>query len=260
MKTSFTLRLKSADRQLCNSVAQATISLIDEIEQALSKYREGGEVWQINQMKAGETLFLNDFCYECLQLGLEAYVETEGLFDITLGRQIEHTKSSAQGPAPEATGQLMIDPDRPAIHCIEPGREIDLGGIGKGFALDQAGKLVLELGIESAILSAGASTQLAVGKDAWEIQLQGEEQTKAVSIKNQALSASGTAIQGSHIVSPNQDSAEYASNRVWVIDETAAMADAYSTAALLMNPEQLQILKTKVGGVFQNTDDGILPI
>ncbi len=55
-------------------------------------------------------------------------------------------------------GRLTIHPDIAAVTCDEPGREIDLGGIGKGFALDQLRQILLDWGAEGGLLTAGASS------------------------------------------------------------------------------------------------------
>jgi thiamine biosynthesis lipoprotein len=148
-------------------------------------------------------------------------------------------------------------PNRPAIHCQEPGREIDLGGVGKGFALDRVKELVLDWEIESGILSAGASTHLAFGSPEWKIGLTGKTGTKDISLKNQALSASGTGIQNEHILSPTGDQKAYGHPRVWVIHESAAWADIWSTAAMLMTREELAEQAAELGGLYiQNPETG----
>ncbi|HBM85457.1 MAG TPA: hypothetical protein DD423_01470 [Opitutae bacterium] len=257
MKTTFTLHLRNDDPQLARQVAHACIALIDEIEAKLSRYVCGSDVWQINHMQTGETRFLSEDCYACLRIALDAHVQTGGRFDITLGRQIEHRKNHTAGPAPQLCGQLMVDPDRPAIHCIEAGREIDLGGIGKGFALDRMQALAQDWGIQSGLFAAGASTQLAFGPQRWDIQLRGDHATRTLSLHNQALSASGIGIQGSHIVSPDDGrSPHYTYPRIWLQEPTAALADAWSTAAMLMTPDELQHLPDPQRALFIETQDG----
>lgn len=243
MKTTFTLRLKTDDATFAKDVAQDCFRLLDDIEAQLSRYVEGSDIWKINQMQADETLFLGDTAYACLRIALDAYVETGGLFDITLGRQIEHRKNKQEGPPPEISGQLMVDPDRPAVHCIESGRELDLGGIGKGFALDQLLKRIQDWGkIDAALLSAGASSQLAYGPSPWKIRLSGDHDDCIIELNNQALSASGTGIQGNHIVSSRTVDISYTYPRIWVVDSNAASAEIWSTAALLMTKDELNML------------------
>lgn len=254
MKTTFAFHIVCDDAQLATDVAHTAITRIDEIENTLSRYIEGSDVWQINQMQAGETRFLSECCYDCLRLALDAYQQTGGLFDITLGQQIEHQKNDTEGPLPALRGQLMVDPDKPAIHCTEAGREIDLGGIGKGYALDQLQKMMLEWGIESALLAAGGSTQLAFGPSAWDIELCGDHHRQTIKLKDQALSASGTGIQGSHIVSPRQETSNYQYTRIWCIHNDATYADAWSTAMMLMDQTEIGALATDGAPIYVETE------
>lgn len=240
MRTTFSIRIPDAEQKLASEARRDAFALLDSIEESLSRYIVGSDIWQINHMEGGASLFVTETCYDCLQLALQAYLDTDGLFDITVGKRIEHKKTEAEGPPPELCGQLMVDPDRPAVHCTEPGREIDLGGIGKGYALDRMAALLKEWDIESALVSAGASTHLAFGPKPWEIELSAGDAKKTVLLKDRALSASGTDIQGAHIISPKATSAaELQHRRVWVIGKTAAAADAWSTAAMLTRPEAI---------------------
>lgn len=257
MKTIFKLRLQHEDKQKAQHAARVAIELIDEIENKLNRYMECSDVWQINHMEAGQTLFLSDLCYDCLSLSLEAYGKTMGFFDVTLGRQIEHQKRNKEGEPPKPRGQLAMVPGRPAIHCQEAGREIDLGGVGKGFALDRVRALLRDWGIESGILSSGASSHLAFGRGEWAIGLRGNSETKDISLKNQALSASGTGIQNEHIISPDGNQVTYRHPRVWVVHESAAWADIWSTAAMLLHGEELKDHAHQLAGLYvENLKNG----
>jgi len=247
MKTTFTLRLVHSQVDQARDAANQAFALIDEIENTLSRYIPESDVSQINCMQSGQSLFISETCYECMRIALKIYTDTDGLFDITLGRQIEHQKNKLEGMVPALEGQLMVDPDRPAIHCVEAGREIDLGGIGKGYALDRIAPLLRDLGIKSGLASAGTSTQLAFGESAWKIELTGSTDMPIVELQDQALSVSGIEIQGSHIVSPRQtEFAHYTHPRVRVVHEEAACADAWSTACLLMTENELETAKDRI--------------
>jgi thiamine biosynthesis lipoprotein len=258
MKTTFILRILSDDAKLAHDVAHAAITLLDEIESTLSRYIEGSDVFRINHMQAGQTLFISETCYDCIRLAAEAHEQTGGLFDITLGKLIEHQKNEVAGDAPQLTGKLSIDPDRPMITCETAGREIDLGGIGKGYALDQLKLLLEDWGIESALLCAGASTQLAFGSKTWPIELSGDHNQQSIELHNQALSASGVGIQGSHIVSPLERSeAAYTFKRAWILQPSAAMADAWSTALMLVDAEQLRTFEAPQDALYFEAPTGI---
>lgn len=241
MNTTFSLRLGGMDEADARGIARVCFDLVDVLEAHLSRFVEGSDVSRINQMAAGETLYLSESCHQCLLLALDACVLTGGLFDITLGTRIEHRKSGAAAPSPPLAGKLSIHPDIAAITCEEPGREIDLGGIGKGFALDQLKQLLVDWGVEDCLLTAGASSLLAFGPQKWPVDLTGDEDSMRIDLGNQSLSASGTGIQGCHIIHPWGVGAMPASpcRRIWVAASTAALAEIWSTALMLVEPEEI---------------------
>jgi len=261
MMTTFSLRLRGNDEAMLRSLACECFEIIDEHERKLSRYHEGGDVFRINRLKANETLHVSEECHQCLLVAMEAGVLTSGLFDPTLGTVIEHVKSGEQGAPPSLRGRLIVHPDTPAITCETPGRVIDLGGIGKGFTLDALGHFLTGWGLEGALLSSGASTHLAIGSGSWPINLTGEHHTLSVALEEEALSASGTSIQGCHIVHPHSDNARTSTQpvRIWARSRTAAMADAWSTALMLVPPMDLDTLPSDVNrlrSIYLEDDSG----
>jgi len=247
MNTTFCLRIIAASEEVARGMARECIEHLDYLENRLSRFIDGSDVSRINRLQAGETLYLSEPCHACLRLALDAHARTGGLFDVTLGSRIAHRKTGIPGPFPPLAGNLTLHPDVPAITCEEPGREIDLGGIGKGFALDQLQALLLDWGAEGALLASGASTLLAFGPASWPVDLTGDHDVKRIRLANQALGASGTGIQGNHIVDPRETGEPFQLSwtRVWVTAATAAQADAWSTAVMLMNPEELAAFLTQ---------------
>jgi len=239
MKTVFTVRILAESEEVARGMGRECFERIDALENKLSRFVEGSDVHRINTMRAGETLYLSDDCYACLRQAMEVYMQTGGLFDVTLGTRIRHRKDEEEGPVPELEGTLIIHPDAAAITCEVPGREIDLGGIGKGYALDQLRSLLMDWGAEGALVASGASTLLAFGPEAWPIDLAGEGEALRIGLRDRALSASGTGIQGSHIVHPDGVEEQYLAQRMWIVAPKAALADGWSTAAMLMSPEDL---------------------
>lgn len=238
MNTTFHLRICEASESTARDMARECCDHLDFLESRLSRFIDDSDVSRINRMQAGQTLYLNQLTHQCLLAALDAYARTGGLFDITLGSRIEHRKSGDSGPVPPLTGQLTIHPDVPAVTCGAPGREIDLGGIGKGFALDQLRLLLLDWGAEGGLLTAGASSMLAFGPHAWPVELTGDIDSERIVLSKQSLSASGTAIQGSHIIHPGGETAMPAEpcRRVWVTAPTATLAEIWSTSLMLLEP------------------------
>jgi len=237
MNTTFHLRIVADREPVARGMARECFDHVDYLETRLSRFLDGSDISRVNHMQAGETLYLSEAGHACLLLALHVHARTRGLFDITIGTRIAHRKAGDNTPAPPLAGNLIIHPDAPAITCESPGREIDLGGIGKGFALDQMMALLIDWGADGALLSAGASTLLCFGGQAWPVDLSGDSGSQRISLTNRALSASGTGILGSHIVHPLDvaRTEKYLGKRVWVVAPAAALSDAWSTAVMLMD-------------------------
>lgn len=241
MKTTYTLRLITEDKVKSENAKNQCIDRIDLLESKLSRHYEGSDIWLTNRLKSGESLFISEDSYACLLLALEAHKLTAGLFDSSLGRQIEHRKKGEIGDTPPVEGRLRIDPDRPAVHCLEAGREIDLGGIGKGYTLDRLRDICLDWEVDSGLLSSGASTHLAYGKHEWPISLHSNQCSRMIPLLNSALSTSANeTAKNNHIISPGSNTLKTQQGRVWLTTKSAAMADAWSTAALMMSREELE--------------------
>lgn len=256
MNTTFTLRICEVDPRLAAVMAQHCFEELDILEGKLSRFIDDSDIARINVLTAGQTLYINDDTHACLLLALDYYAKTGGLFDITLGSAIEHRKSKTEGPSPAIDGSLIIHPDRPAVTCQTPGRVLDLGGIGKGFALDQLKQKLIDWNARSALLAAGASTQLAFGDQTWPIEIIGDQSRQRIDLKNAALSASGTGIQGSHIVHPDGDEIELPWKHIWLTAATATAADVWSTALMLLPDHELLDL-SEISSLFVEDDNGI---
>jgi len=261
MNTTFSLRFRDIDADLARSLAKECGELLDLLEFRLSRFMEGGDVFRINRLLAGETLYLSESCHQCLLLALDAWQRTGGLFDITLGSHIAHRKAGTAGPEAPLAGKLIIHPDVPAITCEIPGRELDLGGIAKGFALDQLRFLLDSWDAADYLLSAGGSSLLARGPTPWPIELAGGRQPVRFYLTNMALSASGTSLQGNHIVHPGGEEAMPANpwRRVWVLASTAVIAEIWSTALMLVAPEESSGIlahDVEITTVYAEGDDG----
>jgi thiamine biosynthesis lipoprotein len=263
MNTTYSLRICHPDPKLAAGMAHDCFGELDRLEGKLSRFIEDSDVTRINVLRQGETLHIAEETHACLLKALDYYARTRGLFDITLGRTIEHRKNEAEGPPPAICGNLVIHPDRPAVTCQAPGRELDLGGIGKGYALDLLKRNLAEWGAEAGLLSAGASTRLAFGDVAWPVDLTGDHETHRITLREGALSASGTGIQGSHIVHPDGDHIPLPWKHVWLTAATATAADVWSTTLMLMATEEvLKIpeIAAEIDSVFYEDEKGITEI
>jgi len=239
MNTLFLIRLRHPDPQAAATLASNCFQQLEALEADLSRFRPDSDISRINKLNTGDSMLLNEATYECLKIALDASATTAGLFDVTLG---SHTQSTElpQTVSP-LSGSFHLSPNRPEIICEEAGRQIDLGGIGKGFALDKMATSLADFKVQSALLSSGASTHLAFGSYLWPFHLRGDQESLRIDLSNQALSSSGIGEQGAHVIHPDTGTSPvYHFKRIWVTAPSAAFADACSTACLLMDLSEIR--------------------
>lgn len=257
MNTTFHLYLDVPDRKQAEDAASACFLLLEELEDQLSRYRPDSDITRVNALKTGESVLVTPDTYTCLMEAAAAAQDTAGLFDVTIGSR---TLSEPSPQTPLLQGQLEIAPDQPRVTCLQEGRQIDLGGIGKGFALDRLALRLKDFQVDSALLCSGASTLLAIGSEGWPVRLQGDGETLPLELHRGALSASGTGIQGVHVIHPDHSQPTTpVFKRVWLTAPSAAMADAYTTACLIMEPEELKAFQLAREGtvkIFTEAADG----
>lgn len=259
MDTEFSLWLPAAWAEEGLGMARLCWEKIDDLEQKLSRFVEASDVSRMNRMRVGEVLYVAGDTHRCLLAALRGYEQTAGLFDITMGHRMERVKQGLVDEAGDAgQGGWVIDPDRPMVTCVGEGRRVDLGGIGKGFAVEVAKEWLQEWGVDSGMLAAGASTIVAFGKEIWPVELTGRREQRRMGLCGQALSASGMDFQGRHILHPDGDLGmpELPMERVWVLADDGVAAEVASTAMMLVAADELGLLLSRVPGVRQAWYEG----
>ena len=221
MNAPFEVHIAGKEENYARQAADAIFREVDHIERDLSRFSEQSDLARIALLEPGQSLKVSRETMECLLVALWATRETEGAFDVTLGRGMEN---------------LLLDPDALSVELAgrAGGMAIDLGGIGKGYSLDNTATLVEDWGIENAMLTAGPSTALAIGRqdaDAWAVGLHGSP----VPLQEQAISASGKDIKGAHVLDPRTGAPASGHEKAWAICPSAAVADALSTAFMVMD-------------------------
>lgn len=247
--------------------AQETLDLIDRLEQQLTVYRESSEVSALNRRAAGESVVVEERLFHLLELADRLTRSTGGAYDITTGalskawgffRRRGRVPSDAERhDVLERTGMHHVQLDAPArsIRFQTPGLEINLGSIGKGYALDRAAEhLRQQWEISAALLHGGQSSVYAIGsapmdnrgwlvgiRHPWE---QGRRFATA-RLCDRGLATSAATFQHleydgrklGHILDPRTGWPAEGMASVTVIAPSAAEADALSTAFFILGVE-----------------------
>ncbi len=229
MATDFWVTIAHADRVYARQAATEALSELERLENLLSRYVEQSDVSRIHELPAGASLVLHPDTYDCIQLSLEMEADTHGAFNIAYLQQ----------PARGATQLLTLSPRPPCVQVTAAHVALDLGGIGKGFALDRMAALLVDWDVPQFLLRASASTMLAgeapPGSDGWPVRFGPPEHVHTLHLRQAAFSGSGIAVKGSHIFDPQTGQPARNHRMAWAGTITAAHADALSTALMVMN-------------------------
>jgi FAD:protein FMN transferase len=239
-------------------VARLALNEIDQIEDQLSVFRDTSEVSFINRAAFEDTTPVETRLFELLTLARRIHIETGGAFDITSGpltrcwgfyrRQGRIPSVSELQEARDKTGMRHVELNESlqSVRFSVPGVEVNLGAIGKGYAIDRVAGLMCSQGTRTALLSAGNSSVLAIGKgvnsDGWLVGLRHPLAKKirmgSMRLRNCAMATSGIGEQYfvaegkryGHIIDPRSGLPSEGVAAVTVVTPSAALADALSTA------------------------------
>jgi FAD:protein FMN transferase len=259
MNTVFEVYAAYGDERYAAQAAQAAFAVVDRLEGELSRFRPNSDVSRVNQLAAGESVRVGASTLECLVIARHLYDLTEGTFDISIGTGLP---------------TLALHADEFLVRATTDGVRLDLGGIGKGYAVDLMAELLEEWGIERALVHGGFSSVLALeapaGTDGWPLTLSGPGPPSRVlcrlSMRQTAMSASGVR-KADHIVDPRTGAPVGDRLAAWValsrpdragpeagVDQgprlaPAAVADALTTAFMVLSVEQIEVLCRRSPGL-----------
>jgi thiamine biosynthesis lipoprotein len=263
MGTTFEILLAETDKDYARQISQAVFTEIDRIKDLISRFNPTSEIGQINRLRGGQSLRIGVETYECLKTALLLHAETKGAFDINVGALMKYRGEplfERKLPRIDIQENLqLLQKSRGYAVKFRIDREmessselnLDLGGIGKGFALDSTLEIFSDWGIKSALVHGGTSTALSIGtppegegkRNGWPVGIGGDWECpntpKKFFLKDRALSGSGTEVKGDHIMDPRTKSPAKGHLSVWVSHFSATVADALSTAFMVMNTEEV---------------------
>jgi len=234
MTTTFSAAVFHSDPRYAGQAVREAFAELDRIEERLTKFSDNSDIGRINRLPAGESVLVYPDTYDCLRVALRMQRATGGVFDVAY--------ASARLPKPGP--RIALEPRRPAVRVLADGTKLDLGAIGKGFALDRMAALLKEWGIRSALLCASTSSLLAMApppdEPGWRISFGPDGAKRVAWLANVSLSGSGTAVKGRHIYDPRTGKPAEGNHRAWAAAPTAAVSDALSTAFMILSEQEIR--------------------
>jgi thiamine biosynthesis lipoprotein len=251
-------------------IGEEAFELLDALEEQMTVYRESSEVSRLNRRAFDGPVRVEGQLFQLLETAARIYRETEGAYDITAGALIKawgFFRGPRRVPAEEereaarqrvGMDKVILDPLRRTVHYRLPGLEINLGSIGKGYALDRmARKLRQEWGCERMLLHGGTSSVYAGGyppndKNGWQVAIlhpwDRSRRLARVWLRDRALGTSAATHQHleyngrklGHLLDPRTGWPASGLASVSVLAPSAAEADALSTAFYVGGIEMAQ--------------------
>jgi len=255
MGTFFEVVIAGQEPRYAGQAAAEVFGEIDRLERLFNRFDPASEISRINRLRPGEAMVIGVETYDCLLLAESIRVETGGAFDV-----LALTKAARRKP----DGSIRAaDEEFPALELVDAGGmfelrvrpgaapglaafTLDLGAIGKGFAVDQAIGLLEDWSVDNALVHGGTSTAAGIGGgpdgSGWPVGVGGgwPGAPREFKLLDRALSGSGTEVKGQHILDPRTGGTAGGHLAAWAAHPTAAVSDALSTAFMIMAADEVE--------------------
>ena len=242
------------------SMGENAFDLLDSLEEQMTVYRESSEISRLNRRAFGSCVRVEARLFQLLETAARIHRETEGAYDITAGALIKawgFFRGPRRVPTEEerdaarqrvGMDKVTLDPERRTVRYQRPGVEINLGSIGKGYALDRmARRLREQWGCGRMLLHGGTSSVYGGGSPpnderGWQVGIlhpwDRSRRLARVWLRDRALGTSAATHQHleyngrklGHLLDPRTGWPASGLASVSVVAPSAAEADALSTA------------------------------
>ena len=261
----FRIVVYAEDEAKAKRASKAVFDRVAVLNKIMSDYEPESELNKLSDLAGnGQAVPVSPELFRVLDRAQALAAETGGAFDVTAGASIQLWRRArrvkrlppqyALDKALKTIGfrALKFDAENRTAKLIKPGTRLDLGGIAKGHALDEALAVLKQHGLRQALVSAGGDIvagDAPLGKAGWRIALIGLEEDanpELLCLANGAVATSGDLYQFlevdgkrySHIVDPRTGRALTDQRLVHVLAPDAMSADSLSTAISVLGPKE----------------------
>ena len=285
MGVDFHLKFYAPNRPEAERIARAAYARVELLNGIFSDYDPSSELNRLGRAPVGEPVRVSSELFNILQRAQALARDTRGAFDITAGPSVrfwrQARKSGQMPPIEELQAaqnrvgyqKLLLNAEHQTVTLRVAQLQLDLGGIAKGYAVDEAMAVLKANGIARAYVAADSDLLTSgppPGKAGWKIELRNVDEfgnlyPRTVFLKHVALSTSGDTeqfveINGrrySHIVDPRTGIGLTSRIQATVVAADSVTADSYATAVCVLGKQaglqfagrrQLQALVLELAG------------
>jgi thiamine biosynthesis lipoprotein len=272
MGTRITVELQLDDATKAGQCKEAVFEEMHRIDELMSPYKEGSQLARINREAARLPVKISPELYSLIERAQTISELSGGAFDITFASvgylydYREHIRPSDEEIESHLNAidyrHIRLDPKDHSIRFVSPGVRIDLGGIAKGYAVDNGIRILQGCGVKNGLVSAGGDSRIIGDKGGrpWMMGIQDPRKKPGVAV---VLPLSDTAISTSgdyeryfiedgrryhHIISPSTGKAVSDTISASVIGPDATSTDALSTTVFVLGAAKgLKLIETLPG-------------
>jgi len=262
MGTRIVVELWAADRAQGEAAIEAVLEEMRRVDEAMSTYKPTSELSLVNARAAREPVKISSELFDLLSTSLEYSRITHGAFDITyasVGYMYDfrkHVHPNDEQIAAALPGinyrHVQLDRNNRTVRFARPGVRIDLGGIGKGHAVDRGIAILQARGIDRALVTAGGDSRIIgdrFGKP-WVVGIRHpdrkDEVIARIPLEDAALSTSGdyeryfdeNGVRYHHILDPKTGRSPHEVRSVTVIASTATRTDGLTKTVFILGPRE----------------------
>ena len=258
MGTAIHVELWHTDKNLAEKNIQRVIAEMHRIDSLMSPFKKDSELSLINQQAAKQALKISPELFNLIQKSINISKLSKGAFDITFSSvgQFYDYRKKFKPTEKELTDNLKkinyknikLDKKNKTIFFTQVGTRIDLGGIAKGHAVDNAIKILQKNGVSQAMVSAGGDTRIIGDKGGrpWYVGIRHprDKNTSAVvlPLSQTAISTSGDYeryfikdnVRHHHIIKPSTGDSARELRSVSILGADSTTVDALSTTVFIL--------------------------
>jgi len=273
MGTRIVVELWADDRDQGNAAIEAVLEEMRRVDRDMSTYKPTSEVSIVNAKAATMPVRISEELFDLLTQAAEYSRLTDGAFDITYAsvgymydfrQHVRPDQSQIDKALPAVNYRhVLLDAKARTVKFSQPGVRIDLGGIGKGHAVDRGIALLQQRGIAHALVTAGGDSRIIgdrFGKP-WIIGIRHpdrkDEVIARIPLEDTAISTSGdyeryfeeNGVRYHHIIDPHTGQSARKVRSATIIGPTATRTDGLSKTAFVLGAERAIEIYNRIEGI-----------
>ncbi|MBB6094079.1 thiamine biosynthesis lipoprotein [Povalibacter uvarum] len=273
MGTRIAVEVWADTKEQGNAAIEAVLADMRRIDREMSTYKPDSEVSKVNAEAAKHPVKISRELFDLLTQALEYSRLTEGAFDVTYAsvgymydfrKHVRPDETQIEKALPGINYRhVILDANAQTVKFAREGVRIDLGGIGKGHAVDSGIRILQQRGFSHGVVTAGGDSRIIGDRfgQPWVVGIRHpdrkEEVIARIPLEDAAISTSGDyeryfdekGVRYHHIIDPKTGQSASKVRSATVIGPTATRTDGLSKTAFVLGAEKAIEIYNRLEGI-----------